>query len=101
MSAGPEPQSDPRTIEQTRQQINRLRDEVARLSESDIEPANYYGEFLMRVLTALAAPAAAILIRTGPGTLPLHYHIQMQTIWPDRTDVPRPGKHLLLPPHST
>ncbi len=113
MSPGPEPQVDPRTIEQTRQQINRLRDEVARLSETEIEPANYYGEFLMRVLTALAAPAGAIWIRTPHGNLQLQYQIQMQQVGLDKTDQGRQshdellrqtvqnGKPVYLPPHSS
>src|SRR6516165_678938 len=94
VSAGPE--VDPRTIEQTRQQINRLRDEVARLSETDIEPANYYGEFLMRVLTALAAPAGAVWIRTPQGNLQLQYQIQMQQVGIDRSESGRQGHDELL-----
>jgi hypothetical protein len=113
VSAGPEPQVDPRTIEQTRQQINRLRDEVARLSETDIDPAQYYGEFLMRVLTALAAPAGAIWIRTPHGNLQLQYQIQMQQLGLDRTEAGRQshdellrqtiqsGKSIYLPPNSS
>jgi hypothetical protein len=96
MSAAPEPQIDPRTIEQTRQQINRLRDEVAKLSESDIEPGNYYGEFLMRVLTALAAPAGAVWIRTPQGNLQLQYQIQMQQVGLDRSEAGRQGHDELL-----
>jgi hypothetical protein len=96
VSAAPEPQVDPRTIEQTRQQINRLRDEVARLSESDIEPGNYYGEFLMRVLTALAAPAGAIWLRTSQGNLQLQYQIQMQIVGLDRSEEGRQGHDELL-----
>jgi hypothetical protein len=96
MSAAPEPQIDPRTIEQTRQQINRLRDEVARLSESDIEPGNYYGEFLMRVLTALAAPAGAVWLRTPQGNLQLQYQIQMHQVGLDRNDAARQGHDELL-----
>jgi hypothetical protein len=96
MSVAPEPQIDPRTIEQTRQQINRLRDEVAKLSESDIEPGNYYGEFLMRVLTALAAPAGAVWTRTPQGNLQLQYQIQMQQVGLDRTEEGRQGHDELL-----
>ena len=50
MSAGPDPQVDVNLIEQTRKQINRLVEEVARLSEMDLAPTDYYGEFLQRVL---------------------------------------------------
>ena len=49
------------------EQINRLFEEVARLSEMDLPPSDYYGEFLKRVLMALAAPAGAVWGRTAQG----------------------------------
>jgi hypothetical protein len=113
VSTVPDPQVDPRTIEQTRQQINRLREEVARLSESDLTPANYYGEFLMRVLSALAAPAGAVWLRTPHGNLQLQYQIQMQQVGLDASEESRQshdellrqavqqGRPVCLPPHSS
>ena len=113
MSTVPDPQVDPRTIEQTRQQINRLREEVARLSESELTPANYYGEFLMRVLSALAAPAGAVWLRTPHGNLQLQYQIQMQQVGLDATETSRQahdellrqavqqGRPVYLPPQSS
>ncbi len=113
MSAGPEPQVDPQTIEQTRRHINRLREEVARLSEADLAPADYYGEFLMRVLTALAAPAGAVWVRTPHGNLQLQYQVQMQQVGLDRSEDGRrvhdellrqavlQGRPISLPPHSS
>lgn len=113
MSTIPDPQVDPRTIEQTRQHINRLREEVARLSESDIQPAQYYGEFLMRVLSALAAPAGAVWARTPHGNLQLAYQIQMQQVGLDQAESSRQahdellrqavqeGRPMYLPPHSS
>jgi hypothetical protein len=113
VSTVPDPQVDPRTIEQTRQQINRLREEVARLSESELTPANYYGEFLMRVLSALAAPAGAVWLRTPHGNLQLQYQIQMQQVGLDATETSRQahdellrqavqqGRPVYLPPQSS
>jgi hypothetical protein len=113
VSTVPDPQVDPRTIEQTRQQISRLREEVARLSESDLTPANYYGEFLMRVLSALAAPAGAVWLRTPHGNLQLQYQIQMQQVGLDATEESRQshdellrqaaqqGRPVYLPPQSS
>ena len=45
MSVGPDP-NETNLIEQARRQINRLAEEIARLSEMELEPQNYYGEFL-------------------------------------------------------
>ena len=58
--ATPESQVTTQNIEETRRQIQRLFEEVARLSELDLLPADYFGEFLKRVLSALAAPAGAV-----------------------------------------
>ena len=60
MSAGPDPNVDVKLIEQTRRQINQLVEEIAKLSEMDLPPGNYYGEFLQRVVSAVAAPAGAV-----------------------------------------
>src|SRR5262249_1303821 len=96
MSAGPDPQVDPQTIHQTRKQTNRLRDEEPRLSEMAMAPADYYGEFLMRVLTALAAPAGAVWVRTQHGNLQLQYQIQMQQVGLDRSEEGRQSHDELL-----
>ena len=71
MSAGPDPHVDPNQLEQARRQISRLAEEIAHLSEMDMAPAEYYGEFLQRLLQAIAAPAGAVWIRTPQGNLQL------------------------------
>src|SRR5947207_10994220 len=77
VSVGPEPND---LLEQARRQINRLAEEIARLSEMELAPADYYGEFLQRVLTALAAPAGAVWLRTPQGNLQLQYQINMREV---------------------
>jgi hypothetical protein len=79
---GPDPNVE--QIEQVRRQINRLAEEIAHFSEMDLAPAEYYGEFLQRVLTALAAPAGAVWLRTPQGNLQLQYQIKMGTVGLDR-----------------
>jgi hypothetical protein len=114
VSVGPNPpQVDLNLIEQTRKQINRLVEEIARLSEQDLAPAEYYGEFLQRVLTALAAPAGAIWVRTPQGHLQLQYQINLRQVGLDRSEAERQGhdellrqaaqmgRPLLLPPRSS
>jgi hypothetical protein len=100
-------------IEQTRKQINRLFEEVARMSEVEMTPAEYYREFLNRVLAALAAPAGAVWGRTPQGNLQLQYQVNMQQVGVNRNETSRQshdellrqtvqnGKPVHLAPHSS
>jgi hypothetical protein len=96
VSAGPDPKIDINLIEQARKQINRLAEEVAHLSEQDLAPADYYGEFLQRVMTAIAAPAGAVWIRTAQGNLQLQYQINLREVGLDRTEDSRKTHDELL-----
>jgi hypothetical protein len=105
-------QNEVNLIEQARRQINRLAEEIAHLSEMDLQPQQYYGEFLQRVLTAIAAPAGAIWLRTPQGNLQLQYQINMRHVGLDRSESSREQHNKLLeeafkkaqpglvPPHS-
>lgn len=75
---------DPRQIEEARRQINRLAEEIAQLSDTELAPAEYYGEFLQRLMTAIAAPAGAVWTRTSQGNLQLQYQINMRQVGLDR-----------------
>jgi hypothetical protein len=75
---------DPRQIEEARRQINRLAEEIAQLSEMELAPAEYYDGFLQRLLTAIAAPAGAVWVRTPQGNLQLQYQIRMSEVGLDR-----------------
>src|SRR5262245_12745929 len=44
VSSNPETPVDPRVLEQKRQQINKLIEEVAKLSDSQLSPQEYYAE---------------------------------------------------------
>lgn len=76
MSASTE-QAQIHVIEETREQINYLVEEIARLSDKDIPPGSYYAEFLKVNLTALAAIAGAVWLRTPQGNLQLHCQINL------------------------
>jgi hypothetical protein len=95
VSAGHDP-NEVNLIEQARRQINRLAEEVAHLSEMDLQPQQYYGEFLQRVLTAVAAPAGAIWLRTPQGNLQLQYQINMRHVGLDRSESSREIHNKLL-----
>jgi len=74
------PQANVNLIEETRKQIQRLFDEVAHLSEMDLPPAEYFGEFLKRALQGLAAPTGAVWIRTPQGHLQLQHQINLRQV---------------------
>jgi hypothetical protein len=83
-------------IEETRRQIQRLFEEVARLSELDLLPPDYFGEFLKRVLTALAAPAGAVWMRTPQGNLQLQYQVNLERLKIGRTEETQQAHQELL-----
>jgi len=64
---------DPQVIEQTKQQIRSLVNEIAQLSKSELTPEEYYGEFLTRVVTALAAVGGAVWTKDAQGRLALQF----------------------------
>ena len=113
MSTTPEPQVDLNLLEQTRRHINRLVQEIANLSTMELSPAEYYAEFLQRVLSAVKAPAGAIWLRTPQGHLHQQYQVNMRQVGLDRTESDRQmhdellrtaaqvGRPQLVPPHSS
>ncbi len=87
---------DPRQIEEARRQINRLAEEIAQLSEMELAPAEYYDGFLQRLLSAIAAPAGAVWVRTPQGNLQLQYQIKMSEVGLDRFPNSKQMHHELL-----
>lgn len=69
---------DPRLVEETKLQIRSLVAEIADLSRSDVAPAEFYGEFLNRVVQALAAIGGAVWAPGESGGLELAYQINLQ-----------------------
>ncbi|HEV3443624.1 MAG TPA: hypothetical protein VG099_03220 [Gemmataceae bacterium] len=112
MSPGPNPQIDLNLLEETRKRINAIVGQIARDSESDMPPSDYYGQFLQRVLDAVAAPAGAVWIRTPQGHLQLQYQVKMHLVGLDKSDSDRQthdellrmtaqvGRPQMVPPHS-
>ncbi|MFN4258699.1 MAG: hypothetical protein ACK4RK_05345 [Gemmataceae bacterium] len=112
MSTSPESQTDAQLMEQARRQVQRLMDEVTRLAESDVSQQQFFSEFLEHVLTAIAAPAGAVWMRTPQGNLQLQYQINIRLVGLDQSDETRQQhgellrhamqltRPLLLPPHS-
>ena len=73
--APPLPRVPPELIEENRKQLNRLLEEIGRLTESDIPPAEFFGEFLKRMRQAMNAKGGAVWCRTPQGNLQLQFQI--------------------------
>ncbi len=61
---------DPGLLEQTKNQIRKLVAEIADLAESDIQPPEFYVEFLNRVVAAVAASGRRVLADRRPERAP-------------------------------
>lgn len=99
MNGGSNPQAqsvDPAQMEQARRQINQIAEEIAQISEAELQPADYYREFLDRLLFAAQAAAGAIWLRTPQGNLVLQYQVNMREVGLDRTQFSRPMHDELL-----
>ena len=105
---------DAQTIEDTKQQIRGLIGEITTLSRQELDPQVFYGEFLQRVVAALAAVGGAIWTLRGGNELMLNYQMNIRQAFPDSEQngvdqtrhskllyrVVRTGEHLLVPPYS-
>src|SRR5437763_10498843 len=74
----PEETLDPGLLEQTKNQIRKLVAEIADLAESDIQPAEFYVEFLNRAVAAVAASGAAFWLLDGRGSLKLQHQLEFR-----------------------
>ena len=68
---------DAQTIEQTKQQIRGLVQQIAQLSRSDIDAEQFYAEVLHKIVTALAAQGGAVWTMTPDKRLKLDYQINL------------------------
>ncbi|MEM7479033.1 MAG: biotin/lipoyl-binding protein [Planctomycetota bacterium] len=108
MSATPSPE----TVEQTKQQIRALINEIAELSRSDSPAEEYFPAVLKRVVDALAAVGGAIWLLDDEGALKLSYQINVnqELLEAENEDAVKHGKLLtrlfargkseLVPPNS-
>ncbi|WP_165065884.1 efflux RND transporter periplasmic adaptor subunit [Paludisphaera rhizosphaerae] len=72
----PEETIDAGLLEQTKNQIRKLVAEIADLAESDVQPNEFYGEFLNRAVAATAASGGAFWLLDGRGGLRLQYQLE-------------------------
>ncbi len=100
------------TIEETKQQIRVLVNEIAALTKSGATAEEFFPEFLQRVITALAAVGGAVWLMDEDQQPRLKYQINVgQSLLEDDTDdaiqhnrlisrVSRSGQSLIVPPYS-
>ncbi len=69
---------DAHLIEQTKQQIRSLVAEIAQLAKTEVAPEEFYGQFLSRVVSALAAVGGAVWTLNPERQLALQYQINLQ-----------------------
>jgi multidrug efflux pump subunit AcrA (membrane-fusion protein) len=69
---------DPQLIEQTKQQIRSLVNEIAQLAKSESTPEAFYAEFLPRVVSALAAVGGVIWTLEEQGRLAIKYQVNLR-----------------------
>ena len=65
-------------IEHTKRQIRSLVQEIAQLSKQNLAREQYFGEFLPRVVAALAAIGGAVWTKNNDGQLFLQFQINLQ-----------------------
>ena len=102
----------PESVEETKQQIRGLINEITELSRSELPAEEYYPAVLKRIIDALAAVGGAIWLLDELGQLRLGYHINLHS---DLTEAASEdalkhgrlltrlfvrGKSELVPPHS-
>ncbi|HUY35514.1 MAG TPA: HlyD family efflux transporter periplasmic adaptor subunit [Pirellulales bacterium] len=68
---------DPHLIEQTKQQIRGLVVEIAQLAKQELTAREFYGAFLDRVVSALAAVGGAVWAVGDHGGIELQYQINL------------------------
>lgn len=108
MSSAPSPES----VEQTKQQIRGLINEIADMSRSEIPGEEYFPAVLKRIVDALAAVGGAIWLIDDAGQLSLSYQININAnlVEPENDDAMKHGRLLtrlyargkseLVPPFS-
>ncbi len=100
------------TVEETKQQIRGLVNEIASLAKSGATAEEFYPEFLQRIVTALAAAGGAVWLLDDDRQLKLQYQINAEpTVLAAGSDdsdrhrrliqrVAHAGQNLLVPPYS-
>src|SRR6266496_2492352 len=71
--AQPAETPDPQLVAEVKHEIHALVQEVSQLAAQDISPAEFYGGFLSRIVSAMAAVGGAVWTRADGGQLRVEY----------------------------
>lgn len=82
-------------LENSRKHINRLLEEIARLSESDLPAEEFYVQFLKHLHNSITGAASAIWLIPSPGHLNLQHQINLPQAGMDVND-PRVQSHVQM-----
>jgi hypothetical protein len=79
-----------------RRRIDEAFEDVARLAGSDVPPADFYQQFLAKVVAGIEAPAGAVWLRTPQGFLQLQCQINLENVGLDKHKGGRQSHNELL-----
>lgn len=103
---------DPQMIEMAKQHIRGLVAEIAQLARQDVTEREFFGEYLNRVVTALAAAGGAVWMPNEAGVLELEFQIALRDtrLGENQQELVQHGRMLhhvitqgepaMVPPHS-
>jgi hypothetical protein len=89
------PPTDAQLVAEMRHEISALVQEVSQLATQDIPPAEFFGGFLTRIVSAMAATGGAIWTRSDNGQLQLAYQVNLAATGAEATRQDR-ARHTLL-----
>src|SRR2546423_9793460 len=84
------------TAKRGNRRIDEAFEEVARLAGSDLPPADFYQQFLAKVVAGIEAPAGAIWLRTPQGFLQLQCQQNLDGVGLDKHKGGRQSHNELL-----
>lgn len=94
VGSAPEPVADAHLVQDTKQQIRALVQEIEALVAADLTINEFYAGFLARIVSALAAVGGAIWTRNADGELSLAYQVNLPQT--GLNDAKSPAHALLL-----
>lgn len=86
----------PEQAKQASRKIDEAFEEVARLAGSDLPPADFFRDFLNKVIGGVDAPAGAVWLRTPQGFLQLQCQLNIENVGLDRHKNGRQSHNELL-----
>ena len=87
----------PEQAKMASRKIDEAFEEVARLAGSDVSPAEFFQDFLNKVIAGIDMPAGAVWLRTPQGFLQLQCQLNIDNVGLDRH---KGGRHTFVGWHA-